>query len=33
MLLVFCIFDKPVHAAITVCTWLDIMRVRRIDEL
>jgi hypothetical protein len=23
--LVFCIFGKPVHAAITVCTWLDTM--------
>jgi hypothetical protein len=25
MLLVFCSFDKTVHAAITVCTWLYIM--------
>lgn len=33
MLLVFCIFDKSVHAAITVCTWLDIMRLHLIEEL
>ncbi len=30
MLLVFCIFDKPVHAAITMCTLLDTMRVHLI---
>jgi hypothetical protein len=32
MILVFCIFDKSVHAVITVCTLLDTMRVHLIVQ-